>query len=73
VPGQPVAVKRIALEIGLGDVVRFRKAHPCGGDEWRVVRLGADIGLRCLKCGRRVRMARAVFEKRVKVKLSRGG
>jgi hypothetical protein len=63
----------MALEINLGDVFRFRKTHPCGGDEWRVVRLGADIGVRCLKCGRRVLMERAVFEKRVKGKISRGG
>jgi hypothetical protein len=61
------------LETDIGDVVRFRKAHPCGADEWRVVRLGADIGVRCLKCGRRIVMERAVFEKRVKVKVSRGG
>lgn len=38
----------------LDDVVRLRKPHPCGGYEWTVVRLGADIGLVCSTCGRRV-------------------
>ncbi|MCL6641579.1 MAG: DUF951 domain-containing protein, partial [Candidatus Rokubacteria bacterium] len=41
------------LKVYLGDVVRMRKTHPCGSDQWEVVRLGADIGIRCLKCGRR--------------------
>ncbi len=63
----------MVLEIGLGDLVRLKKVHPCGGYDWRVVRLGADIGIKCLKCGRRVLMARAVFEKKVKATVSRGG
>ncbi len=54
------------LEIGLNDIVRMRKPHPCGGYEWRVVRLGADIGIKCLTCGRRVLLPRSEFEKRVK-------
>ncbi len=54
------------LEIGLNDIVRMRKPHPCGGTEWRVVRLGADIGIKCLTCGRRVLLPRHEFEKRVK-------
>lgn len=55
-----------------GDVVKLRKAHPCGGDEWEVVRLGADIGVKCLKCGRRVLLKRSVFERRVKKYIRRG-
>jgi hypothetical protein len=57
-------------EIKLGDVVRLRKVHPCGGYDWQVVRLGADIGLKCLKCGRRVLLARSVFRRRVREYLS---
>jgi hypothetical protein len=53
-------------EIKLGDIVRLKKAHPCGGCEWQVVRLGADIGIKCLTCGRRVLLERSVFERRVK-------
>jgi hypothetical protein len=60
------------MEIRLGDVVRLRKVHPCGGYEWNVVRLGADIGIRCQTCGRRVLLERSTFEKRVKTFVSRG-
>ena len=60
------------MEIRMGDVVRLRKVHPCGGFEWEVVRLGADIGIVCSTCSRRVLLARSVFEKRVKTFVSRG-
>jgi hypothetical protein len=56
----------MTTEIKLGDVVRLRKTHPCGSYEWEVVRVGADIGLKCLKCQRRVLLERGVFERRVK-------
>jgi hypothetical protein len=59
-------------EFLMGDVVRLRKPHPCGGFEWEVVRLGADIGLRCRGCGRRVLLERRTLEKRLKVFVSRG-
>ena len=54
------------IQVDLNDVVRMRKPHPCGGDEWIVVRLGADIGLKCLTCGRRVLLTRRDFEKGLK-------
>ena len=60
------------LELNLGDVLRLRKPHPCGGYEWRVVRLGADIGLRCLTCNRRVLLPRSEVERRLKTIVSRG-
>lgn len=59
-------------EIKLGDVVRLSKVHPCGSDEWEVVRVGADIGIKCLKCGRRVLLARSTFERRVRKYVERG-
>jgi len=62
----------MVLEIRLGDVVRLRKPHPCGGYDWEVVRLGADIGIRCLTCARRVLLERPVLEKRLKEFVSRG-
>ena len=62
----------MVMEIRLGDVVRLRKKHPCGGDEWEVVRLGADIRIRCLKCQRYVLLERSIFERRVKAFISRG-
>lgn len=62
----------MVLEIKLGDVVRLKKRHPCGGYEWEVVRLGADIGIKCIKCQRRILLERSVFERRIKEFVSRG-
>ncbi len=59
------------MDIRIGDVYRLRKPHPCGSYEWRVVRVGADIGMRCLKCDHRVLMPRSEFERRVKSLVSR--
>ena len=64
--------KEMVMEIRLDDVVRLKKKHPCGSYEWQVVRLGADIGIRCLKCQRRVLLERSTFERRVKTFVSRG-
>ena len=55
----------------LGDVVRTRKAHPCGGDTWTVIRTGADIKLRCTTCGRIIMLDRVTFLKRRKATVSR--
>ncbi|MCC6961269.1 MAG: DUF951 domain-containing protein [Dehalococcoidia bacterium] len=44
----------------------MRRQHPCGGWEWRVLRTGADIGLECTTCQRRVELERRKFESRVK-------
>jgi hypothetical protein len=63
----------MVMEIKLGDVVRLKKIHPCGGYDWEVVRLGADIGIKCLKCERRVLLTRSVFEHRVKSFVKQGG
>jgi len=64
--------ERPVLELFLGDVVRLRRRHPCGGDEWLVDRLGADIGMRCLTCGRHVLLERAVLERRLVGFVGRG-
>ncbi len=53
-------------EIQLGDKVTLRKEHPCGGFEWEVVRLGADIGLVCLTCKHRVLLSRRELNRRMK-------
>jgi hypothetical protein len=59
------------IAINVGDVVRMRKPHPCGGLDWQVTRIGADIGLKCQTCGRRVMLTRHDFEKRLKAILQR--
>jgi hypothetical protein len=53
-------------DLKLDDIVRMRKAHPCGGYEWRVIRLGADIGLECLTCGHRILLERRALKHRMK-------
>ncbi len=63
---------RPVLELLLGDVLRLRKPHPCGGDTWLVDRLGADIGLRCQGCGRHVLLERPAVERRLAGFVSRG-
>ena len=54
------------MEIKLGDIVQLKKMHPCGSYQWRVVRVGADVGLRCLGCNRRVLLERRLFERSMK-------
>jgi hypothetical protein len=59
------------IDVQVGDVVRLRKPHPCGGYDWQVVRIGADIGLKCQTCDHRVLLTRREFEKRVKTFVQR--
>ena len=61
----------MAPDIKIGDIVRLKKVHPCGGYEWQVVRLGADIGIKCFKCSRRILLKRDIFERRVREVISR--
>jgi hypothetical protein len=49
----------------VGDRITLKKVHPCGGREWTVYRVGADIGLRCLNCDRRVMLPRSEMERRM--------
>lgn len=58
-------------DLQIDDVVRLRKAHPCGSYEWKIVRLGADIGLECLSCGRRVLLPRRKLARQLKTLLPR--
>jgi hypothetical protein len=53
-------------DLQLNDLLRLRKPHPCGSYEWTVTRLGADIGLECKGCGRRVLLTRRELRRRVK-------
>jgi hypothetical protein len=68
----PAVPDRPVLDLLLGDVVRLRRSHPCGGDTWLVDRLGADIGLRCQTCGRHVLIERAALERRLAGFVERG-
>jgi hypothetical protein len=58
------------VPLALDDRIRLRKPHPCGSYDWVVFRLGADIGLKCEGCGRRVLLPRSEVERRLKQILS---
>ena len=50
----------------LGDVVELRKAHPCGANEWEIIRLGANVKLKCRGCGRVVMLPRSRLTRRIR-------
>ncbi|MDY4920429.1 MAG: DUF951 domain-containing protein [Phascolarctobacterium sp.] len=52
--------------VHVGDVVKMKKAHPCGSDEWEITRTGMDFGMKCCGCGHFVMLARSKFEKAAK-------
>jgi hypothetical protein len=56
----------MVTEFRIDQTLRLKKPHPCGSYEWRVTRLGADIGLRCVKCNRYILLPRAELERRLK-------
>lgn len=53
-------------DLQINEIVRLRKPHPCGGYEWKITRLGADIGLECCTCQHRVMLTRRELSRRVK-------
>ena len=54
----------------LGTILEMKKGHPCGENKWEVIRLGADIKIKCLKCGRIVMLPRIEFNKKIKKVIS---
>jgi len=60
-------------DLQMNDVLRLRKPHPCGNTDWVVVRLGADIGLKCLGCGRRILLPRREVSRRMKAYVNKAG
>lgn len=63
----------VSAKLYVGDVVEMRKVHPCGGYTWEIVRVGADIGIVCRTCGRRVLLPRRDFARGVKRFVQRAG
>ncbi|WCK54513.1 DUF951 domain-containing protein [Aneurinibacillus sp. Ricciae_BoGa-3] len=55
-----------AKQYGLGDIVQMKKQHPCGTNEWKIIRLGMDIRIKCMGCEHSVLIPRQKFDKRVK-------
>lgn len=60
-----------AKDFGLNDVVEMKKPHPCGTNAWKIIRLGADIRIKCTGCQHSVMIPRREFEKKVKKVLVR--
>lgn len=54
------------VSVSLGDVIRLKKGHPCGTNEWEVIKVGMDIGLKCRGCGHKIRLLRSQFDSRFK-------
>ncbi|MCK8826853.1 DUF951 domain-containing protein [Natroniella acetigena] len=54
------------MKFVVGEVVQFKKEHPCGSDQWEILRTGMDFRVKCLKCGRVIMLSRSKFEKSVK-------
>lgn len=54
------------MRFHIGDVVKMKKTHPCGSDQWEVLRVGADFRIKCLGCGHMVMLPRPKFERAVK-------
>lgn len=53
-------------EYNIGTKVTMKKSHPCGSNEWVIVRLGADIKIKCLNCNRTIMIPRIEFNKKIK-------
>ena len=60
------------IQFFLGDVIRLKKPHACGGFDWEVTRLGLDTGLKCTTCSRRIMLARLETERRFRQFITRG-
>ncbi|HOR41761.1 MAG TPA: DUF951 domain-containing protein [Atribacterota bacterium] len=59
------------LDLRVGDIIKLKKKHPCGGYHWEISRTGIDIGLRCLCCGRKVLVPRIKVERNIKLIIKR--
>lgn len=58
--------KEKIVDIQVNDIVKLKKAHPCGSYEWQVLRTGADFRLKCIGCGHQIMLPRRQLEKNVK-------
>ena len=54
------------MDISVGDRVEMKKQHPCGTNLWEIIRVGADIKIKCLNCGRTIMLPRIEFNKKLK-------
>ena len=67
--GKPDRAERgqmAGYEYEVGDVVKLKKKHPCGSQEWEILRVGADFRLKCMGCGHQIMSPRSQVEKRIR-------
>ena len=55
--------REMAYQYEVGDIVKLKKQHPCGSNEWEILRVGADFRLKCMGCGHHIMLARKLVEK----------
>ena len=68
-----IGVNRLeAKQFGINDVVEMKKQHPCGTNSWKVIRMGADIRIKCLGCGHSIMIPRNEFTKKMKRVIQQG-
>lgn len=53
------------MQLNVGDVVKLKKKHPCGGYDWEILRVGADFRIKCTTCERQVWLPRREVERRI--------
>ena len=54
------------IQFRIGDIVQMKKKHPCGSQEWEILRVGADFRLKCLGCGHELMLPRSKAEKSIR-------
>ncbi|SEV81413.1 DUF951 domain-containing protein [[Clostridium] fimetarium] len=54
------------MDINVTDIIQLKKQHPCGSNEWEVLRVGADFRLKCIGCGHQIMVPRKLVEKNIK-------
>jgi len=56
----------VIVDINVTDIIQLKKQHPCGSNEWEVLRIGADFRLKCIGCGHQIMVPRKLVEKNIK-------
>jgi Uncharacterized protein conserved in bacteria len=59
------------MDFKVGDVIKMKKAHPCGTNQWELLRVGMDFRLKCLGCGHQVMLPRKQVEKNFRGKIEK--
>ncbi|NLP15978.1 MAG: DUF951 domain-containing protein [Clostridiales bacterium] len=54
------------MDLNVGEIIKLKKPHPCGSNEWEILRTGMDFRLKCLGCGHQIMIPRKQVEKKIK-------